>query len=359
MHSINYRFSDLQSVKAAVRLSIERWQRQASYRFTATCDQDFPNELYLYSPARLEATPAKPPLVLIGGMGPLAGIRAFERACETFSRDRIVLLYQACSVPDRSEIIRRLKSTGSPAEYALLVNELVRAISLATDQIRAEYGRRGPNYQQSASLDCVLVCNSVHYFLPLLRRQLRRTAVQNQPRIKFHSMVDAVAKRLANHPLVPHSKSSIKPLHYSATSEPPILLCGTEGTHLGETYSKALRKKGVPYLTPHNEAQASLLRAIYRGVKAFDSRIAVESGLRFLRIIKDSGLDLRGILAACTEIPLLFDLLSKESKSTVSGLLSPWILVDPVQCVFQRIRAGSKSKTDSKLNALSTIGAEG
>jgi hypothetical protein len=64
-------------------------------------DQDQPEEVFCLFPAR----PDRPPLAIVGGMGPLAGALAFRQACTRIQNSRAVVLYQACSVPDRSTVI--------------------------------------------------------------------------------------------------------------------------------------------------------------------------------------------------------------------------------------------------------------
>src|ERR1035437_5112564 len=83
--------------EAALR---ENALRMRSNGLTVT-DQDQPAEVFCLLPVR----PPRPPLALIGGMGPLAGAMAFRRACARFRDSRAVVLYQVCSMPDRSTVI--------------------------------------------------------------------------------------------------------------------------------------------------------------------------------------------------------------------------------------------------------------
>ena len=87
------------------------------------CDQNFPVELFALRPA----CTALPPLVLLGGMGPLAGAQGLARACSIFGESREILLLQACSILDllkrtgREDLKKRLSRIDvvDPVELAL------------------------------------------------------------------------------------------------------------------------------------------------------------------------------------------------------------------------------------------------
>src|ERR1039457_5813077 len=78
----------------------ENAMRMRSKGLTIT-DQDQPAEVFCLLPVR----PLRPPLALIEGMGPLARAMAFRRASARFRDSRAVVVYQVCSMPDRSTVI--------------------------------------------------------------------------------------------------------------------------------------------------------------------------------------------------------------------------------------------------------------
>ena len=105
----------------------ENASRRRSNGLTVT-DQDQPEEAYCLFPAR----PNRPPLAIIGGMGPLAGALAFRRACARFQDSRAVVLYQACSVPDRSTVILGEGRPDTPSCHGM-ASRLTGAVRLAVD----------------------------------------------------------------------------------------------------------------------------------------------------------------------------------------------------------------------------------
>jgi hypothetical protein len=129
----------------------------------AVTDQDQPDEAFGLFPRR----PGQPPLAIVGGMGPLAGAQAFRQACARFQDSRDMVLYQACSMPDRSTVILRERhaDTASCRAVALRLAGAVRsAVDLAGSTVQP--------------VRCVIACNSAHYFWPLVEADLRRTPPQ-------------------------------------------------------------------------------------------------------------------------------------------------------------------------------------
>src|ERR1700759_2857319 len=76
-------------------LSYQEWlqdfSRERGRLGKETCDQSHPTEIFGLRPA----CPPAPPLVLLGGMGPLAGADGYERACRRFQDTRELVLFQA------------------------------------------------------------------------------------------------------------------------------------------------------------------------------------------------------------------------------------------------------------------------
>src|SRR6185436_12140845 len=128
----------------AIHASMQRLSASAAerrLRGEEVCDQDFPVELFALRPARTTL----PPLVLLGGMGPLAGAEGFVRACAMFGDRREIVLLQACSVPDRTQAV--LADEHAPVVHALetALREAVRHVS----------STRRP-------IDVIVLCNAAH-----------------------------------------------------------------------------------------------------------------------------------------------------------------------------------------------------
>ncbi len=138
-------------------------------------DQDQPAEVFCLFPVRS----LQPPLALIGGMGPLAGAKAFRRACARFRDSRAVVLYQVCSMPDRSTIILGEHGPDTP-----LCREMALRMAGA---VRLAVGLAGPASQPAR---CIIACNSAHYFWRLLEDDLRQTAPGRECQVRMISLVD-------------------------------------------------------------------------------------------------------------------------------------------------------------------------
>jgi aspartate/glutamate racemase len=80
-----------------------------------------------------------------------------------------------------------------------------------------------------------------------------------------------------------------------------------------------------------------LMRAIFEGVKALDDRRAVELGNEFFETILESRWDYDCVLAGCTELPLLIDLLRLHGSLAVAAFLSRVRIVDPMEEALCRV----------------------
>jgi hypothetical protein len=74
-----------------------------------------------------------------------------------------------------------------------------------------------------------------------------------------------------------------------------------------------------------------LTGAIFEGVKSLDPRRAVQLGNEFFETILRSGRDYDCVLAGCTELAPLIDLLRRNGSPGVTAFLSRVTIVDPVE----------------------------
>lgn len=265
------------------------WRRSNGLTIT---DQDQPDEVFCLFPEH----PLQPPLAIIGGMGPLAGAIAFRRACARFRNSRAVVLYQACSLPDRSTVIEGEGGSATPVcrEMALQLAGAVReAVNLA--------GAAGQPTR------CLIACNSAHYFWRLLEDHLGQCELQ---------MISLV-------------ESSLEALRLQACRK--TLLLATEGARIGQVFSAPFRQAGIVFEEPPPALGRVLMRAIFEGVKALDDRRAVELGNQFFETILETGQDYDCVLAGCTELPLMFDFLRLRGSPAVATFLSRVRIVDPLE----------------------------
>jgi aspartate/glutamate racemase len=259
-------------------------------------DQDQPEAAFSLCPAR----PTAPPLVIIGGMGPLAGAQAFRNACVRFWDSRAIVLFQACSVPDRSTVIlgeRRPDTLRCHAMAAKLTGAVRHAVNLAP---------RG-----SMPPHCVIACNSAHYFWQLVIDDLER-ASSRRCEVRMISLVESAVQALRGQ----FCKRA--------------LLLTTEGARVGQVFSAPCRDAGVAIDDPSPKLSLLLMSTIFEGMKSLDEQRAVELGNEFFEAILRSGRDYDCVVAACTELPLTIDVLKLRGSPSVSAFLSRVKIVDPL-----------------------------
>jgi aspartate/glutamate racemase len=264
------------------------------------CDQDFPVEIFALRPPRA----MRSSLVLLGGMGPLAGAEGFARACTLFGESREIVLLQACSVPDRTQAILAdaRSAAGVSTEHALLAGILDAARRAAIDRVITPH----------RAIDVVMLCNAAHAFLP------RGVARPGNERVRSISLVDCVVDALRR----PRSG--------------PALILSAEGTRLSRIYTRPLEEARIPYVEPSGRLQRMLMRAIYEGVKAFDWKAAAENGAAVLEELLAANPDIECIVAGCTEIPKILDSLKSVAGKELEARLSRVEILDPVELAFQR-----------------------
>ena len=268
-------------------------ERRRSIGLTVT-DQDQPDEAFCLFPAH----PTHPPLAIVGGMGPLAGALAFRQTCARFQDSRAVVLYQACSVPDRSTVIL---SEGRP-DTALcreIASRLADAVRLAV----------GLAHAASQPVRCVIACNSAHYFWRLVADELKQTGAH----VQMISLVE----------------SSVEALRFEHCQR--ALLLATEGARVGEVFSTPCREAGIAFDEPSPALSRLLMSTVYEGIKSLDARRAVELGNEFFETVLRSGRDYDCILAGCTELPLTIDALRLHGSPAVASFLARVKIVDPLE----------------------------
>jgi aspartate/glutamate racemase len=240
-------------------------------------------------------------------MGPLAGAEAFRLACARFENSRAVVLYQACSVPDRSTAILSDESIRRPMCYEVALR-LADAVRLAVDV----------NPAAREPVRCILACNSAHYFWQLVVDELQRS--ETLPcRLQMISLV----------------KSSINALTLQSCRR--VLLLATEGARVGQVFSTRCREASIAFDEPSPAMSRLLMSAIFEGIKSLDERRAVELGNEFFEAILRSGQEYDCILAGCTELPLTIDLLKLRGSPAVVAFLSRIRIVDPLEEALRHV----------------------
>ncbi len=285
-------------VNCVARLCSNASQRQLN-GLTVT-DQDEAEEVFCLAPAR----PNHPPLAIVGGMGPLAGALAFNNACTRFRNSCPVVLYQACSVPDRSTVIL----AGNRPDRAACQKMAARL----ADAVRLAVDFASPAHQPSS---CIIACNSAHYFWQLMMDDLRQTRCG----VRMMSLVE----------------TSVEALKLLSCER--VLLLATEGARVGQVFSAPCRDNGIAFDEPSPALSRLLMSTVFEGMKALNEQRAVELGNQFFEGVLKSGRSYDCILAGCTELPVTIDLLRVHGSSAVSSFLSRVNIVDPVEEALCRV----------------------
>jgi aspartate racemase len=259
------------------------------------CDQAFPVELFALRPACTVLAP----LVLVGGMGPLAGAKGFARACSIFGESREILLLQACSIPDRTRAVLAdaCSRTGISPEHVALGGALEAALREAISHVAST--RR--------AIDVIALCNAAHAFLPGVFARTRNDEV------RLISLVECVVGALRRQ------------------RSRPALILSSVGTRVSRIFTRRLDEAGIAYIEPSDRIQETLTCAIYDGLKAVDWETASAAGEAVFAELLATNTDIECIVAACTEIPPIIDLLKRTGRADLKERLSGIDVIDPVE----------------------------
>ena len=256
-------------------------------------DQDVADDIFIYDPIEIDCTKT---LFVCGGMGPMAGLLAWETAVTRFPRRRVVL-DQRCSIPDRTAaILHGIEST----EAKQVAHKLSEAFALAS-----EFG------SLEEPVDVFISCNTAHAFIP---GALRLLPGHLEQKLSIHSMVAIAAEGCTQ-------------------EEGKTVVLSTTGTRKSNLYKNILESRKVDMFEISEESQASLMAAIYDGIKNGSDHQAIKHGYDALKSLEQKD-GLSTIIAACTEIPILLDLL--QDSNILS--LGKFRVIDPVVEVLDHIR---------------------
>ncbi len=262
------------------------WRERSYHAGVLAKDQRHPNVTLHYLPPQ----PHGNPLLLLGGMGPLAGLDGFIRA-HARNPQREIVLHQACRLPCRTRAIEaEVRGDGSVA--AALV-----------DGLGDVFARFLPHGRKSAEM--VMLCNTAHHYLPRLAQRL-------QEGIRIHSLPSAAITAAGR--LSPRC----------------LMLLTTEGGRLSGLYTRAAAEAGLHWQLPDMEEHRLLQKAIVRGVKGGDEAIMLGAGRELLRRLANRVEPPDVLLAGCTEIPILLAALREKGSESCRAYLRNTSVIDPV-----------------------------
>lgn len=237
-------------------------------------------------------------------MGPLAGAQGFARACAIFGESREILLLQACSIPDRTRAVLAdaRSQAGISPEHAAVVRALEAALREVIGHVRSP---RRP-------IDVIALCNAAHAFLPGV---FARTG---SAEVRLISLVECVVEELGRR------------------RSRPALILSSAGTRVSRIFTRRLEETGIAYVEPSDRVQEALTRAIYEGLKALDWETAATAGEAVFAELLATTTDIGCIVAACTEIPQILELVKRTGSEDLKQRLSGIDVVDPVELALTR-----------------------
>ncbi|HBB98584.1 MAG TPA: hypothetical protein DC054_24640 [Blastocatellia bacterium] len=296
-------FNDATAAIIAIQSYTKRLRRSAQNQLRLggrQRDQDHQVEAFTLRPARTTSRP----LVLLGGMGPLAGADGFERACHRFLNTREIVLLQACSIPDRTRAIKKLVRNPASPVFDLMTNRLGSAVRHAVAQVTSDRGE----------IDLIVLCNTSHFFLSKALERCTKHYPEIFTRIRFMSLV----------------ASAVKAISHRGHKE--IMALYTEGTRLCGIYGDAFQAEGLPYSEANDhleDLEPLLMRSIY-GVKYYDESAILDGGTGLFNGLCRIEPKFDCILAGCTEIPIIIDYLKASGDDAIKSFLMRVPFIDPV-----------------------------
>lgn len=159
-------------------------------------------------------------------------------------------------------------------------------------------------------IDVVALCNAAHAFLPDVFARTENADV------RLISLVERVVDMLGRQ------------------GTRPALILSSLGTRVSRIFTRRLDEAGIAYVEPPDGVQEALMRAIYEGLKALDWETASAAGEAVFAELFATRTDIGCIVAACTEIPPILDLLKRTGSEDLKKRLSAIDVIDPVELAF-------------------------
>ncbi len=251
---------------------------------------------------------------VFGGMGPTAGADFYARFEQSFG-----------NMPDHEHPITYLYSNPTMPRKDLSVKQMLRGErpTLLIEQLVA-----GLKFFQTQEVDFVVVpCNTFHYFLPVLLKQVD---------IKILNMIQIVTKATVDK-LKAHEKK--------------IGLLATEATLLSELYQKEFDQHHIETILPTQASIQKVMRII-ENVKLGQASTEETTTLLAEVIDEFKNQNIQTIILGCTELPLV-PLNTKDQKLTIID--TTLCLINGAHQEIERLKA-SHNKSASSVNSF-TISA--
>lgn len=204
---------------------------------------------------------------IIGGMGPLATAKLFERivlnsGAENDQEHPRVLIDNNTHIPDRTSFILGYGENPVP--------ELVKS-AVGLERMGADF--------------LIMPCNTAHFFLKEISEEIK---------IPFIDMLEETLQEASK-----------------ISSEGKIGLLATDGTLKSGIYDKRAKEHGIELIHPSSEDQAKVMSFIY-GIKSGDINRFAKDFKDVVRRMADDGL--KAVILGCTELSVAIDYIDLDGR---------------------------------------------
>ena len=230
-------------------------------------------------------------LLLLGGMGPLAGVYGAVDVVKNISNVSITL-FQACGILERKVGVEVSSSLSSA---------LKSAIDVCPDD---------------KPIDLIVLCNSAHQYMHdvLSRCNLRH-------RFNFHSLIDSVKKNLY---LFHNKKSIVLQTDFSAYNG------------LYASLENVCSLDDIPALTAYKKQ----LFNIIEGVKSFNKEKVLKNGITLFKALHAHKIET--VLLGCTELPIAIEYLQQQETTLPTEVLESFHFINPLHLLIQELNNQEK-----------------
>lgn len=219
-------------------------------------------------------------ILLLGGMGPLAGVYGAKDVISMIGNSTSITLFQACGIPERridAEVPRYLLSA------------LNSAIKICPKNKKIEF---------------VVLCNSAHKYI-----QDIVSLGDFQNKLNFYSFIDGVKKYSD---MFKDEKSIVLQTDFTAKNR---LYNGIKNLFcLDDIFASATQKK--------------YLSSIIDGVKTFDKDKILKNSTPLFKALKDYGI--KKVLLGCTELPVAIECIKTYADEETINLIGAFEFVNPL-----------------------------
>ncbi len=225
-------------------------------------------------------------LLLLGGMGPLAGVHGMKEVLRNYDGTQSVTLFQACGIPQRS--------TDED-----ITGVLEHAVSSALKQC-----------PKDKTIELIVLCNGAHKFI-------HQALSDKHPHIKLCSLKHSVE---TNARLFKGQKNIALQTQFSAQSG---------------IYGKSNTLRSLHEIPELSTLQNNVTEII-NGVKSFDKHQVIKNAIQLFEPLKEWGA--QKLLLGCTELPIALEYLKSEGNAQLVCYLNSIELIDPLQLTLGEIK---------------------